>query len=120
MVVGLQDFLEPEPFRAGADADPRDGSRAGGHVRNHQARARQEIPSAAGWIKSQGEHGRRGQRAARVRGRDQMKTQGPPTGRRIIPHQLEGTFRGTRDEAQPSSTGLDHGPGRDLRHEDQM
>ena len=117
MVVALQDFLEPDPFRAGPHANSRRGPHTCGQVGGQQARSGEEIPTAAGRIEPQGEHRRRGQIAARVRGRDQMQAQGPPAGHRVIPHQLESALHRTRNEAQPRAPGIDHRPRGDLHHE---
>ncbi len=116
MVVALQHLLEPDAFAARPHPDPRWGPEHSGEVGGEQPRAGQDIPSAAGRIEPEGEHGRRRQVTARVRGRDQMQAQRPPARHGVIAQQLQGLRRRTRDEAHPRPTRLNHRPRRDLRH----
>jgi len=117
MVVALQHLLEPGAFATRAHPDPRWGPEHSGEVGGEQTRAGQDIPSAAGRIESEGQHGGRRQTAARVRGRAQMQAQRAPAGDRIIAHQLQRAVGRARDESQPRPTGLDDRSGGHLSHE---
>lgn len=117
MVVALEHLLEPGAFATRAHADPRRSPGARGQVCGNQTGAGEEIPAAAGRIEPQGQHGRRRQTAARVRGRAQMQAQRAPAGDRIIAHQLQRAVGRARDESQPRPTGLDDRSGGHLPHE---
>ena len=120
MLVTLDHFLEPDSLGAGTDADPWRGLGIRAQVGGEQPRADQDIPTATGGVEPQGEHGGRRQTPARVRVRDQMQAERPPTRHGVIVHQLEGARRRTRDEAEPGASDLKHRTGSHLRQQHHM